>query len=163
MYLHTEVYEIHEVLNLITAAVNFYSDYREGILNTDSVIVVVAKKTTELEVVDDLFQKIYKVRNFRTCSILQTQKFVSKRIEHHPRFNLQVRNIYFTEVGYQTYELSLTSENIAIIQLSEKIILNPSVYPACINWAKNSKLDAEENVIGQVKHYVFCIYLWKIY
>lgn len=61
-----------------------------------------------------------------------------------------MRNIYFTETGYQNYDLSLTSENIAIIELSEKIVLSPSVYPACVNWGKNSTLNAEDATIGQV-------------
>jgi hypothetical protein len=108
---------------VITTAINFYPDHRRGMLDTDSIAVVVAKRTKDAEATDDLFQKTYKVRN-----------------------------IYFTETGYQNYDLSLTSENLAIIELSEKIVLSPSVYPACVNWGKNSTLNAEEATIGQVPH-----------
>lgn len=46
---------------IFLAAINFYSDHRRGMLDTDSIAVVVAKRTKDAEATDDLFQKTYKV------------------------------------------------------------------------------------------------------
>lgn len=61
-----------------------------------------------------------------------------------------MRNIYFTETGLQnSSQDSLSSENIAIIELHEKLVLSPSVYPACVNWDKNDTLFPQDGELGQ--------------
>jgi hypothetical protein len=110
---------------VVTTAINFDPEYRQELLNPDSTVVIVAKRTKDPEVTDDQFQKTY-----------------------------QVRDIYFTEKGYQESDNSSSSENIAIIELKEKIVLSPSVYPACVNWGKNETLYPNEETVGQVPHIV---------
>lgn len=113
---------------VITTAINFDPEYREELLSPDSTIVIVAKRTKDPEVTDDQFQNTYKVKD-----------------------------IYFTTNGYQESENSTTSENIAIIELQENIVLSPSVFPACVNWGNNETLYPNEDTVGQIPHIVASI------
>jgi hypothetical protein len=73
----------------------------------------------------------------------------------------QVQAIYFTENGFQSVEKSLSSDNIAVIELDEKIVLSPSVYPACVNWEKNETLYPKDGDIGQVSTSLFPLLLFR--
>ena len=54
-----------DFLNFLSAAaINFYADYQRGILTTESMNVIVAKRTKEVESMDDQFQKTYNVSRF---------------------------------------------------------------------------------------------------
>lgn len=64
-----------------------------------------------------------------------------------------MKDIYFTTNGYQESDNSTTSENIAIIELQEKIVFSPSVFPACVNWENDETLYPNEDTIGQVSEH----------
>lgn len=76
-----------------------------------------------------------------------------------------------TEKEWEGHDLRFT-DNIAILELVERIKINAAVYPACLNWNKDEKLtpeDGTEGMVGKIfkivrySHYsAECILFYKV-
>lgn len=61
-----------------------------------------------------------------------------------------MKKIHTTEKEWEGHDLRFT-DNIALLELAERIRINAAVYPACLNWGKNESLIPEDGADGQVR------------